>query len=86
MCVSEVLVTKLFLGKNTLKSPRSFNKDRPSTGPRYMNVRQIGSVCRYVVLKTHCSVCMVTNRVDFELSSHVAKNWQKWELFTVAQC
>ena len=39
-----------------------------------------------IVLKTHCYVCMVTNRVDFELSSHVAKNWQKWELFTVAQC
>ena len=41
-----------------------------------------------IVLETHCYVCKVTNirRVDFELSSHVAKNWQKWELFTVAQC
>ena len=30
VCVSVVLVTKLFLGKNTLKSPSSFNKDRPA--------------------------------------------------------
>ena len=26
-----------------------------------------------IVLETHCYVCMVTNRVDFELSSHVAE-------------
>ena len=30
--VSEVLVTKLFLGKNTLNPPSSFDKDRPSAG------------------------------------------------------
>ena len=29
-CVSVVLVTKLFLGKNTLSPPSSFNKERPS--------------------------------------------------------
>ena len=30
VCVSVVLVTKLLLGKNTLNSPSSFNKERPS--------------------------------------------------------
>ena len=30
MCVSVVLVTKLFLGKNTLNPPSSFHNDSPS--------------------------------------------------------
>ena len=32
VCVSVVLVTKLFLGKNTLNPPSSLNKEKPSKG------------------------------------------------------
>ena len=32
VCVSVVLVIKLLLGKNTLNSPSSFHKERPSKG------------------------------------------------------
>ena len=34
-----------------------------------------------IVLETHCYVCMVTNRVDFEQSSYVAENGQLQSTF-----
>ena len=39
VCVSVVLVTKLFLGKNTLNPPSSFTRDRPSNGRERQKVQ-----------------------------------------------
>ena len=54
VCVSVVLVTKLFLGKNTFNPPFSFKKERPSVGARVNRQQHAHSVTNNRLLYTTC--------------------------------
>ena len=56
--VSVVLVTKLFLGKNTINPPSSFINERPSEGARVNRHQHAYLVTNNRLLYTTCYVCI----------------------------
>ena len=54
--MSVVLVTKLFLGKNTFNPPSSFKNERPSVGARVNRQQHTNSVTNNRLLYTTCYV------------------------------
>ena len=56
VCVSVVLVAKLFLGKNTFNPPLSFNKDRPPVEQDRCRV-----TCTHASTTTHNTKVLLVN-------------------------